>query len=1155
MKSCFRRVPAWAFLLGYWLIVITPVQAQRELKDIPDPDPELERKTFQVAPGFEVNLFAADPLLAKPIQMNFDAAGRLWVATSEVYPQIKPGQKANDKILVISDTRGVGKADKMSVFADGLLIPTGIAPGDGGVYVANSTELLHLRDTDGDGKADSTRIVLSGFGTEDTHHILHSFQWGPEGFLYFNQSIYIHSHLETPFGVRRLGGGGVWQFRPDNMKLEVLARGFVNPWGFQIDPWGQSFVTDGAGGEGINYLMPGASYAATPGASRILAGLNPGSPKDCGLEIISGRNFPDDWQGDLITNDFRGHRVCRFKLSRDGSAYASQEMTELIRSTHPAFRPVDVKMGPDGALYIVDWYNPIIQHGEVDFRDPRRDHTHGRIWRVTAKNRPLVPSPHLLTAGPAELLEDLKAPETWTRTHAKRVMLEKHRSVMEPLLDKWLVSLAPADPNVEHHRLEAAWTYQTLGKTRPELLRTLLQAHDSRIRAAAIRILAFWQPEMPDALALLRHAIQDSEPQVRLEAVRTLSASKAPEAILVALQSLDKPVDKYLDYALYTAVRDLEPHWFGPFRAGKLDFGEKVGHLQFALGAMASADAVMPLLKQLRNGAIAEKQAATMWALVAKFGKPEDLRAVFDRLSQQPPLTPSDQLVMLDALESTARQHGVRPTGDLKALVKLMQDPEEAVRCRALRLSGLWKLETTRTELNASARKETTGPSERSAAMAGLASLGGEASVRDLDEMARSAKPAIARTQAAIALSSINVDKAAASVAAIFAQSSPDQNPAELIQAILQQKQGPKALAREMATATLPADVAKLALRTVRASGRETKELIAALNKAGKLGAKRPAPNPTELAHLVAEVRSRGDAHRGESVFRRKELTCFKCHAIGGAGGQVGPDLSSIGASAPVDYLIESLLVPNKAVKENYHSWVISTKDGSFFTGIKARESNTELVLRDAEDREIAIPLSKIEDRAIAPSLMPEGLTDGLTEGEFLDLVRFLSEMGKVGQSVAPKIRLVRRWQVLEPNAAAYKLITRTTFAAVATNDSGLVWNSQYGCVDGELPGAELPKFKFGIAFTKESRSIAFVRCEVEATTPGHIGLKLGTPAINLWHGSQPIALADPVQVKLNPGKNVLTFAFDLTETKAPIRLEFVETTSSTARFQVVGGK
>src|SRR5256714_8002868 len=138
---------------------------------IPDPDPEIERKSFILPEGFEVNLFAADPLLAKPIQMNFDPQGRLWVASSEVYPQIKPGQKANDKIIILEDTKGVGRADKTTIFADGLLIPTGLEPGDGGVYVANSTELLHI--TEKNGKAAGTRVVLSGFGTEDTHHILH----------------------------------------------------------------------------------------------------------------------------------------------------------------------------------------------------------------------------------------------------------------------------------------------------------------------------------------------------------------------------------------------------------------------------------------------------------------------------------------------------------------------------------------------------------------------------------------------------------------------------------------------------------------------------------------------------------------------------------------------------------------------------------------------------------------------------------------------------------------------------------------------------------------------------------------------------------------------------------------------------------------------
>src|SRR6516165_5687411 len=211
-----------------------PVHAQADAK-VPDPDPELERKSFQVADGFEVNLFAADPLLAKPIQMNFDPAGRLWVACSEVYPQIKPGQKANDKIIILEDTQGKGRADKVTVFADGLLIPTGVEPGDGGAYVADSTDLLFLSSSTGKGKADRRRVLLSGFGTEDTHHIIHTFRWGHDGNLYFNQSIYIHSHVETPRGVRRLNGSGVWQYRPEAGKLEVFTRGMWNPWGHHFD--------------------------------------------------------------------------------------------------------------------------------------------------------------------------------------------------------------------------------------------------------------------------------------------------------------------------------------------------------------------------------------------------------------------------------------------------------------------------------------------------------------------------------------------------------------------------------------------------------------------------------------------------------------------------------------------------------------------------------------------------------------------------------------------------------------------------------------------------------------------------------------------------------------------------------------------------------
>jgi hypothetical protein len=260
------------------------------------------RPSFQVADGFEVTLWAENPRLAKPIQMNFDPQGRLWVASSEVYPQIEPGQTANDKILILEDTDGDGLSDKSTVFADGLLIPTGLEPGDGGVYVGQSTELLHLRDTDGDGKADVRRTVLSGFGTEDTHHNLHTLRWGPDGRLWMNQSVYTRTDTETPHGVVRLKGGGVMRLHPLSMRFEVVFRGWWNSWGHQFDAYGQSFLTDGAGTDGVSWGVPGAMYSATPRARRLMGSISPGNyPKFSGLEIVHSRHFPDDWQGTLVT--------------------------------------------------------------------------------------------------------------------------------------------------------------------------------------------------------------------------------------------------------------------------------------------------------------------------------------------------------------------------------------------------------------------------------------------------------------------------------------------------------------------------------------------------------------------------------------------------------------------------------------------------------------------------------------------------------------------------------------------------------------------------------------------------------------------------------------------------------------------------------------
>ncbi len=1045
------------FMFVFILSIPTIAHAQRDLKNIPDPDPEIERKSFIVADGFEVNLFASETTpstedakgvqfrgIAKPIQMNFDARGRLWVASSEVYPQIKPGQVANDKVLILEDKDGDGKADSTTVFADGLLIPTGVEPGDGGAYVANSTEIVFLKDTNGDGKADSRRVMLSGFGTEDTHHIVHTFRWGEDGMLYFNQSIYIHSHIETPYGPKRLNGGGIWQFRPETMDLNVFVRGWWNSWGHHEDAWGASFVTDGAGGEGINYVVPGAYYAAAPDAVRILPGLNPGSPKYSGLEVLSGRHLPEDWRGDLITNDFRANRVCRFKLSDDGSAFSAREQPELIKTTHGAFRPIDVKMGPDGAIYIADWYNPIIQHGEVDFRDPRRDHTRGRIWRVTAKDRPLVERPRLDGASVPDLLASLKSPEGYTRHFAKRVMKERGAKDVLPALADWTKSLDPKDANFEHDRLEALWLYQALDTPEPDLLAAVLNSPDFHARAAASRVAPHWQGRISDAVTLLAPRAEDEHPRVRLEAVRALAKVDDPRSVEAAMKALDRPTDKWLEYALWLTARETQARWMPRLQAGRLDFGGDARRLTFALSATGSPAVVGQLVDSLKSGKIGQVERVSTIRLITTLGGSNELGTIFD-MAIAHGTRDVERVAMIDGLAAAWRSRKVRPEGDLNRVGTLLDSEDQAVRQSTLGAIGAWKLGSLQKTMLASQARD---PKNASITMLrpyveAIAEIGGAEGRNLLAAFAKDSPPSQAAL-ATVALASL--DPKAAAIRAVellrgreAAVIWTDTEATALVSGLLGRKGTSDALREaldRLAPGDLTSDSAKLAIRGARASGRDETALIEAFSKAGKLASGPVALSDAAMRQTVADVNSQGDPARGEAVFRRKDLQCLNCHAIAGAGGQVGPGLESIGASAQADYLIDSLLQPSKAVKEGYHALTVATDDGRVLSGIRLRDNDKELLLRDAEGREVSIPSASIEDKKEAGSLMPAGLTETLTRAEFLDLVRFLTELGKVGPYSVSKARVVRRWQV---NAS-------TRAESIAD------WSPAYGKVDGVLP-------------------------------------------------------------------------------------------------------
>lgn len=1115
------KLPHSLLLLALTALVGSPLRAAQPatLADLPDPAADAEKAAFIIPEGFEINLWASEPMLHKPVQMNWDAQGRLWVVCSTTYPQIKPGEKAIDEVVVLEDTNHDGKADKSTVFADRLQIPTAVMPGDGGCYVANSTEILFLKDTDGDGKADTRFPILSGFGTEDTHHLIHTFRWTPEGMLSFNQSIYIHSHVETPYGVRRLMGGGVWEFRPETRKLDVFCKGFINPWGREFDRWGQSFVTDGAGSGGINFVFPQAVFATSPGAKRIIDGLNPGQPKQAGLEIIDEPHFPDDWQGTLVTCDFRGNRINRFQLTESGSGYTSKQLPDVLASKHPGFRPIDVRTGPDGALYIADWYNPIIQHGEVDFRDPRRDHTHGRIWRITAKGRPLSESPDFSQMDASALAKQLESKRRWNRLFAKREMHARGHDQVQPAIDAFAASLKAEDPAL----LEAAWANENTNNTVPSLVRKLLTSKDHRIRAAALRILSENLSEFNDAMKLLGNAITDEHPQVRLWAVACLNLMSTPQSFEIALKALDKDVDNNIDFLLELTAREQAEVWLPVFLKGDLKtINENPKHLVYALKATGKPEALKPLLDAVAGGKLSDADANSVFAAAGDMmdsSQAAALAALSDTLGDDSK-NEQRQGELLGALANAAQKRGVRPTNAERLVLKWLTAWQGAAHAEAARLAGLWKVEQARESLEMLASREHGGIIY--SAIDGLTALGGDKSRTFIDELTTAKHPIETRKSALAALAKLAPVLASKRAVEFLTTATTQDHASDLIYAFIANKKLPDLLAKELDGKTIPEAIAVEGIRIASSRGIKG-PLEAALQKAGNIKQMNHSLSPDEMSAMMAKVKTQGDPARGEQVFRRQQLLCFTCHAIGGAGGTLGPDIVSLGAAAPVDYIIESLLEPSKKIKEGFNMTSVTMKDGQAMAGMIAQDGNDELVLRDAANQLHKLAKANIAKRETSPvSMMPPGLTASLREDEFVDLVRFLSELGKEGDYKIKTNRFIRTWRAMgtmEQETIDY--VRHTGLQALNDRSHSYPWMLAYSGVSGAFPLTELTApVKMYPWFPK------ILQADLQMDTAGKVKLKLSASKnVVAAVGDKVLQeTADELTLDLPAGKTTVSF-------------------------------
>jgi len=1113
------------------LVLTTCSPKQDEPEDYPEEDPRSELQSFNIAEGFEVSLFAAEPLVVKPIQMNWDAEGRLWVISSTAYPLLKPGEEANDKVFILEDIDGDGIADKSTVFAEGLDQPTGILPGDGGVYVANSTEILHLSDTDGDGKADTRRKILDGFGTADTHHLIHTFRWGPEGRLYFNQSIYIHSHVETPWGTRRLEGGGVWKLEPHTLELDIYAKGLVNPWGLRFDKFGQSFLTDGAGEEGINYAFPGATFLASPGAEEILRGLNPGQPKHCGLEIVSGRHLPDDWSGSLITNDFRANRVNRFQLEEQGSGYASKQMPDLLWTDHIAFRPVDISVGPDGAIYIADWYNPIIQHGEVDFHDPRRDRQRGRIWRITAKKRSLVKKPRLVNASVNELLDALKAPEAWTRGQARQLLKEKGANEVAAPLERWLAKLDKKSDDYERLKLEGLWVSQAIDTYNGPLLESLLNAESPQVRSGALRALQIWHSKVDNLAEVLQKAVNDPHPQVRLEAVIALRELNSADAAKTALDVLEQPMDEFLNFALWQTLRQLEPKWFASLKADSAFFGSSA-KTTYALKSAANPDAIAILTQIFKQGEVPQQYRKDALTAIAKRGQQDNLNDILDVAMDGFVRHKRDVSDELATIEDAARKRQVRADRRLDRLQQIIAGGEEASAIAAMNVAAALKVKALESLLKSYADHDNRNYAKT--AMAALVAINPSAAQSVLTNLTNARYPLDLRLIAVSQLANLDASAAAKLGVGLLSKLDKPEQAQGVFDAFLSDTKRTRALANVLVETRIPEEVAKAArqhLQTAlpwdRRDHEDVKQVIKGLEASGGVLPAERMPqdlNPDQIKELAGEAEKAGNPVNGELIFRRRELACMTCHAIGGAGGQIGPDLSSLGTSSPAETIIKSVMYPTESIKEGYELQRVARTDGSEIMGYLVTDRPSEIVIRDVTGNEVAIPKDYIKTREKIPgSLMPPSLTATLDKQEFMDLVAYLSRLGTSGPFRVPTERYVRRWQALPPSDAVMDNLKIGGIAAIAGNPKQ-TGQAIYSTTSGALPLADLPVLE-----TEKDWRYSLVKFEIEVLTPGEVSLSIDDAnGITGWVDGKALTIANGrFTPTLTKGIHPVTLAVD----------------------------
>lgn len=971
-----------------------------------DPRPPAEQaKLLRVPAGFEVQLVAAEPDIVNPINIAFDARGRLWVTQSIEYPfPAEDAQKARDTVKVLEDFGPDGRARKITTFADKLNIPIGVLPTADGALVYSIPSIWHMIDRDGDGKADERKVLYTGYGYKDTHGMTGEFMWGFDGWVYCCHGF---SNASTVKGSGpeqiTMQSGNTYRIKADGSRIEYFTHGQVNPFGLAFDPLGNLYSCD-CHSRPLYQLLRGAWYPSF-GKPNDGLGFGPemithshGSTAIAGIAYYGDDRFPAEYRDNLFIGNVVTNRINRDRLERIGATYKGIEMPDFVRSDDPWFRPVDIKLGPDGALYVADFYDRIIGHYEVPLNHPGRDRTHGRIWRIVYRGADGKQGPRLVRdlsrAMLDELASELNHPNIGVRIHATNRLVERGKESAGTLR-------TVLDNGTALQRVHALWGLARLDALDDKALSAAAEDQDAPVRVHAMRVLSerptLSKAEHDAALA----GLKDADAFVRRAAADALGRHPNLSNVepLLAIRHAVPAGDTHLLHVVRMALRDqLQDATLLSLMNSALGEKDSRALADACLGVRTpeSADFLMKHLERFSGSNPLDSYAHHI-ARYGNAGSGSKLLALTEKIyANDLPAQATVFRAVPKALQERGAKMGSADQAFAEGLVgKLMHSKNAAEVQSGIELAGELRIAAVQPELKEFAGSKIVAENQRKAACTSLAQLDPEAHCEMLAQvMLASSESLPLREHVARTLAQTNRATAQAKLVKAL-ELVPARLQTVVAEGLAESKGGAQllldAIAKGKASARLLQN-REVEVRLQRSQIPDLKAQLANLTRG-------LPPADAAMQQLLARRQAgasaaAADIKKGQLVF---EKTCAACHQLQNKGNKIGPQLDGIGIRGP-ERLLEDLLDPNRNVDQEFRATTLSLKNGQLVVGLLLKQEGEVLVLADGQGKEMRVPANDVETRLVSQlSPMPANLSEQIPEEDFYHLLRYLLSQRPVG--------------------------------------------------------------------------------------------------------------------------------------------------------------